>query len=103
MENTFIVLQYINEEKVKLHAVVNSFEDGRLFIRKVLKRHVTKVEEDYDWITHDLDFTGPTEFYQDIEASPVNYITYEGGDERIGYNFIIIGVSYWSNELITNN
>lgn len=100
-DGVYVVLEYITKGQIQLHAVVHSFEDGELFMRKVLKINAEKVDEIVDEHYYEINdvhrFSGPVAFYQDENNEPVHYIS-EDGDETIGFNFMIVAVVGWSHD-----
>ena len=103
----YIVVEHFEEGGFQLHTVVDSFEDGELFMNKVLRIKFEKIAEELDdfIITDSGKISGPRKFYQQIDHPSADYLLFEedGKTEKVGFNFVIVSSTYWDNESILNH
>lgn len=101
--NAYIIVELFDEKGSQFHTVVDSFEDGELFMRKVLGIRFEKVFEEGDYMTDNNRFSGPRKFYQQVGHPSEDYLSIKEEDKKLGYNFIIVSSTYWDNESILNH
>jgi hypothetical protein len=105
--NAYVVVERFEKGGFQLHTVVDSFEDGELFMKKVLRIKFEKIFEELDDLimTDSNRFSGPRRFYQQIGHPSTDYLLLEEDEEnkKLGFNFIIISSTYWDNKSILNH